>query len=1155
MKYIIGLDIGIGSVGWAVIRDDDKKRIENYGVRIFESGESNNGKDRASQKRRGLRSTRRLVRRRSHRKNRLKAHLQHIGLVTTNDVNLYFEQGHNDILTTRVRGIDQRLTPCEIAASLINICNRRGYKDFYEVNVETLSDAEKKEYESERQGAALINRLMASNKYRTVAEMYQNDSEFDSDNGVFRKFRNSKFNEATNLASRNMLIDEVLIILNKQKEYYPCLTDENINISKDIIFNQRDFEDGPGNANDKFRRYKGFLDSIGNCQFYKDEKRGQRYTIIADIYALTNVLSQYKYYDAEGNFSLPAKLSQSLITYTLKNGRIDKKEIKQIAGEYGIKVNMVESEKGDSISNCIKYLKVAKKIFEDNGFDYKKLAFDNYLDIENNLINRVGVVLSTYQTPSRRRTELNKIEEIKNNYALIDALLLKKFSGTSKVSVRYMIDSISAFFSGDIYGKFQADLIKSLEKKETSEKTLHFKLPSFEEEKNTFEFYKNPVVCRSINETRKIINNIIDLYGSPYAVNIEVASELNKCFEDRLSDIKNQKKNEKETNNARIEISKLMNIEESEISSVMIEKYKLGEIQGWKCLYSGKDIDKKDCLSKNNRSYEIDHIIPFSLILDNTLSNKALVLASENQYKKQRCPLMYLSDDKAKEFTARVNELWQKKKINEKKRSYLLLPSLSEADMLDEWKSRNINDTRYIAKYLVNYLKNNLQFGSYSHEGLYRDCVYAVKSSITSRMRRQWLNSKTWGIYDKSELKQITYLDHAVDAVVIANCLPAYVEIASENIKLRNMFKKAGNVITPEYTNSMENCIETMFKFYHLRRSVVEPLLKYKKKTPCLIDNLRDEVDKRFVDCDLFRRWGNECAEAEKRKAIEYTDEEIEKLYSENMKSFYFDDPPFAQQLRMPLVSCKLDKKYAGEITTSNPVSMIEIDGKMYQKSRKDVTAIKAKDIDSIYSSDNDLINTLKNLLKDAKDTTTVGDILKADNKPFFITEAGTRINSVTVLFAYKSPYLKKEICEGNYTYYDDKSYYCVEIYKDIDGLLDMQGIKYSYLKKLNSKLYLNKNYIRPSNYVTHVMYLFTNDYIVLRNKKGNIKFKGYYKSVFNINENELRYIKYNTPCNNKKRFSVSKNDSVVKYNVDILGRIGGEIKCGEPLLSIEESE
>ena len=50
-KYRIGLDIGIGSVGWAVISlSDSGNRIESLGSRIFDSGESNEGKNRKSQK-------------------------------------------------------------------------------------------------------------------------------------------------------------------------------------------------------------------------------------------------------------------------------------------------------------------------------------------------------------------------------------------------------------------------------------------------------------------------------------------------------------------------------------------------------------------------------------------------------------------------------------------------------------------------------------------------------------------------------------------------------------------------------------------------------------------------------------------------------------------------------------------------------------------------------------------------------------------------------------------------------------------------------------------------------------------------------------------------------------------------------------------------
>lgn len=65
IKYVLGLDIGIGSVGWAVVRCEGDPRIENFGVRIFESGENEKRKSRKSQERRSFRAGRRLVRRRA----------------------------------------------------------------------------------------------------------------------------------------------------------------------------------------------------------------------------------------------------------------------------------------------------------------------------------------------------------------------------------------------------------------------------------------------------------------------------------------------------------------------------------------------------------------------------------------------------------------------------------------------------------------------------------------------------------------------------------------------------------------------------------------------------------------------------------------------------------------------------------------------------------------------------------------------------------------------------------------------------------------------------------------------------------------------------------------------------------------------------------
>lgn len=69
-----------------------------------------------------------------------------------------------------------------------------------------------------------------------------------------------------------------------------------------------------------------------------------------------------------------------------------------------------------------------------------------------------------------------------------------------------------------------------------------------------------------------------------------------------------------------------------QVNGSMLERFRLAQQQNWQCLYTGKPItDKQAALDSKNRSYEVDHIVPFSLILDNTLQNKALVCADANQ--------------------------------------------------------------------------------------------------------------------------------------------------------------------------------------------------------------------------------------------------------------------------------------------------------------------------------------------------------------------------------------------------------------------------------------------------------------------------------------------------------------------------------------------
>lgn len=634
-----------------------------------------------------------------------------------------------------------------------------------------------------------------------------------------------------------------------------------------------------------------------------------------------------------------------------------------------------------------------------------------------------------------------------------------------------MIDAINAFFDGTLVGEFQANV----QQDEFSVSIKTEKLLKLKPFDNNSEYAQNPVVFRAINETRKVVNAIVQKYGAPNAMNIEIASELNKSFDTRQKISTQQNKNEKERKNAIKQISLITGLDEREIRPQYIERYLLGELQGWKCMYSNEEItNKKEAILNKEKQYEIDHIVPFSRILDDTLNNKALVLARENQKKGARTPLMYLSAEKEKEFKQRVNKLFKDNKITEKKYRYFMLESLVGEDaekILGDWKTRNLNDTRYIAKFLVKYFNDNLYFAREKGDDK-RPVVYAVKGAITSSLRRQWLNKETWGRYDKGELKKITYFDHAVDAIVIANCLPAYVIIAAENHKLRDIYYSAGKIKTEEYRKSLDNCVDTLMKYYGMSPTVSRKLLEKVKETPSLLKNIRFEVEYRVRDYELMKYFFNYDTKV--------SEDTLDQIFRNDLYKIY--DHQFADSIEMPIVSIKPERKYSGQMVKDRFIK------------KKD--AISGK-------------------------------------------------NSV------------KTIGENNSTVLNDSRFYCVDVYRTCNDETNLNFIKYTDLLKRNNHLYLRSDYRYPDDYAMHEMYLFRGDYIEITKK--NIIRCGYYFSLKDSSKNELYISKGNTrrKLNNmkeKEACSITKKDTVKKFEIDILGKKLGEVKkYGEPLSLLPE--
>ncbi|KYD07633.1 hypothetical protein B4102_2930 [Heyndrickxia sporothermodurans] len=112
MKKVLGLDIGISSVGWGII-DQETGEIIDAGVRLFEEASRN-----ANEERRGFRGSRRLKRRRIHRLERARQLFENNNLPLTGI-------GKIDPYRARYKSIYGTVTKEELTSALYHLLNFR----------------------------------------------------------------------------------------------------------------------------------------------------------------------------------------------------------------------------------------------------------------------------------------------------------------------------------------------------------------------------------------------------------------------------------------------------------------------------------------------------------------------------------------------------------------------------------------------------------------------------------------------------------------------------------------------------------------------------------------------------------------------------------------------------------------------------------------------------------------------------------------------------------------------------------------------------------------------------------------------------------------------------------------------------------------------
>lgn len=129
--YAIGFDIGIASVGWAVVTLDGEDRpfgIINMGSRVFDAAEQPKTGDSLAAPRREARSARRRLRRHQHRLERIRRLLIVEKVVSQAELDTLFDGKLEDIYALRVKALDAPVSNTEFARILLHIAQRRGFK-------------------------------------------------------------------------------------------------------------------------------------------------------------------------------------------------------------------------------------------------------------------------------------------------------------------------------------------------------------------------------------------------------------------------------------------------------------------------------------------------------------------------------------------------------------------------------------------------------------------------------------------------------------------------------------------------------------------------------------------------------------------------------------------------------------------------------------------------------------------------------------------------------------------------------------------------------------------------------------------------------------------------------------------------------------------
>ncbi len=288
---------------------------------------------------------------------------------------------------------------------------------------------------------------------------------------------------------------------------------------------------------------------------------------------------------------------------------------------------------------------------------------------------------------------------------------------------------------------------------------------SEQDEAKRYGRFPNPTVHIGLNQLRRVVNLLIDVYGKPAEIVVELARDLKSNKEQREEYVTQQNANE-DANKERRKILEEMGVKPTSESMLRLRLWEEQESGLARlCPYTGKPISCRMALSEQT---EIDHILP-RRTLDDSISNKVLCMKDANRFKNDRAPFDAFGDNPSGydycAILARAEHLPDNKKWRFQPDA--MVRFADQSDFLE----RQLNETRYLSRTARAYLAH-----LYDEKNAGKNFVRVIPGRMTALLRRGW---GLEGMLRKGEGAGKTRDDHrhhAIDAFVAANTTQGLVQ-------------------------------------------------------------------------------------------------------------------------------------------------------------------------------------------------------------------------------------------------------------------------------------------------------------------------------------------------------------------------------------------